>query len=254
MSFDMTLQFIDQASPNFGRRQPVGGAVGVRHVVLHYTGMMSCAAALERLCDPAAHVSVHYLIDEDGTTYRLVAENQRAWHAGNSFWRGVRDINSTSIGIEIANPGHDHGYRAFPDAQIAALLELLSGIVLRHAVTPDNFLGHADIAPGRKADPGELFPWERLAGEGFGLWPEPAIPLPGIPDLGAAFRRLSEIGYPVPVTELLGADLLQPTSGATDVITAFQRRFRPQKVDGVLDLETAAILAAVDVRYAQSRS
>jgi N-acetylmuramoyl-L-alanine amidase len=249
----MTLRLIDQPSPNFGPRQPVAGLSGVRHVVLHYTGMVSCAAALERLSDAKAHVSAHYLLDEDGCAYRLVAEDQRAWHAGKSFWRGVRDINSTSIGIEIANPGHDHGYRAFPDAQITALMELLAGITARHGVTPDNIVGHSDIAPGRKADPGELFPWERLAGAGFGLWPEPISVLPGTPDLGAAFRRLSEIGYPVPVTELLGADLLEPSSGATDVITAFQRRFRPQNVDGVLDLETAAILAAVDVRYAETR-
>ncbi|MHB1206188.1 MAG: N-acetylmuramoyl-L-alanine amidase [Rhodospirillaceae bacterium] len=249
----MTLRLIEQASPNFGPRQSVDGVTGVRHVVLHYTGMVSCAAALERLCDTKASVSAHYLIDEDGGAYRLVAEDQRAWHAGKSFWRGVRDINSTSIGIEIANPGHDHGYRPFPEAQIAALIELLAGIVARHGVTPDNFLGHSDIAPGRKADPGELFPWERLSQAGFGLWPEPTIQLPGVPDLSAAFRRLSEIGYAVPVTELLGADLLEPSSGATDVIAAFQRRFRPQKVDGVLDLETAAILAAVDVRYAESR-
>jgi N-acetylmuramoyl-L-alanine amidase len=247
------IRAIDKASPNSGPRQAVAGEVGVRHVVLHYTGMHSCAAALERLCDPAAQVSSHYLIDEDGTVYRLVDENQRAWHAGKSFWRGVRDLNSTSVGIEIANPGHDHGYRAFPDAQIGALIGLVGEIIERHGVTADNIVGHSDIAPGRKADPGELFPWERLAEAGIGLWPEPNQPLPGVPDLSAAFRRLSEIGYPVPVTELLGADLLDPSSGATDVITAFQRRFRPGQVDGILDLETAAILAAVDVRYATCR-
>jgi N-acetylmuramoyl-L-alanine amidase len=247
------LRLIDRASPNFGPRQPVDGVSGVRHVVLHYTGMESCAAALERLCDPGADVSAHYLVDEDGAVYRMVDEDKRAWHAGKSFWHGVRDINSTSIGIEIANPGHDHGYRPFPEAQIAALMELLAGIADRHAITPDNILGHSDIAPGRKADPGELFPWQRLAGEGLGLWPEPSKPLPGTPDLAAAFRRLSEIGYPVPINDLLGADLLEPRSGATDVISAFQRRFRPHKVDGVLDLETAAVLAAVDVRYAESR-
>jgi N-acetylmuramoyl-L-alanine amidase len=250
----MTSHLIDRPSPNFGPRQRVNGITGVRHIVLHYTGMVSCAAALERLCDPAAQVSAHYLLDEDGTTYRLVNEDQRAWHAGKSFWRGARDINSTSIGIEIANPGHDHGYRAFPDAQIGALLELLAGIVTRHDVTPDNVLGHADIAPGRKADPGELFPWERLARDGFGLWPDPTTSRPGTPELSTAFRRLSEIGYPVPVTDLLGADLLEPASGSTDVIAAFQRRFRPQKVDGVLDPETAGVLTAVDIRYAQCRS
>ncbi len=153
----MTLRLIEQASPNFGPRQSVDGVTGVRHVVLHYTGMVSCAAALERLCDTKASVSAHYLIDEDGGAYRLVAEDRRAWHAGKSFWRGVRDINSTSIGIEIANPGHDHGYRRFPEAQIAALIELLAGIVARHGVTPDNFLGHSDIAPGAKPIRGNCF-------------------------------------------------------------------------------------------------
>ena len=249
----MTLRLIDKASPNFGPRQAVDGFTGVRHLVLHYTGMVSGPAALERLCDPVAQVSAHYLLDEDGTAYRMVDEAARAWHAGKSFWRGQRDLNSTSIGIEIANPGHDHGYRPFPEAQIDALIELAGGIIARHDITPDNILGHSDIAPGRKIDPGELFPWERLARAGIGLWPEPSQPLPSVPDLGAAFRRLSEIGYPVPVTELLGADLLEPSSGATDVIAAFQRRFRQQKVDGALDLETAAVLAAVDVRYAESR-
>ena len=248
------IRVIEKPSPNSGPRQAVAGILGVRHVVLHYTGMISCAAALDRLCDPTAEVSAHYLLDEDGTTYRLVDEDKRAWHAGKSFWRGVRDINSTSIGIEIVNPGHDHGYRAFPDAQIEALIDLAEGIIALHGVTADNIVGHSDIAPGRKTDPGELFPWQRLAEAGIGLWPEPIQTLPGIPDLSAAFRRLSEIGYPVPVTELLGSDLLEPSSGATDVITAFQRRFRPGQVDGVLDLETAAILAAVDVRYAETRA
>lgn len=250
----MALRVNDRSSPNFGDRQAVDGHTGVRHLVFHYTGMITAAAALERLCDPAAQVSAHYLVDEDGRVVRLVNEDKRAWHAGKSFWRGVRDINSTSVGIEIVNPGHDHGYRAFPDAQIEALIELSAGVMARHGITPDNILGHSDIAPGRKTDPGELFPWRRLAAAGIGLWPEPTRPLPGVPDLTAAFRRLSEIGYPVPVNDLLGADLLAPSSGSTDVIAAFQRRFRPGQVDGVLDLETAAVLAAADVRYAESRS
>lgn len=250
----MSRSVAERSSPNFGDRQVVDGKVGVRHLVLHYTGMVSAAAALERLTDPAAQVSAHYLLDEDGAVTHLVAEDKRAWHAGRSFWRGVRDINSTSVGIEIVNPGHDHGYRAFPEAQVAALIDLARGIISRHGITPDNVLGHSDIAPGRKIDPGELFPWQRLAEAGIGLWPAPTRPLPGVPDLTAAFRRLSEIGYPVPVTEGLGADVLNPVSAATDVVAAFQRRFRPAGVDGILDLDTAAILAAVDVRYAESRS
>lgn len=249
----MALRITERISSNSGDRQAVDGKTGVRHLVFHYTGMVSAAAALERLTDPAAQVSAHYLLDEDGAVTRLVAEDKRAWHAGKSFWRGVRDINSTSVGIEIVNPGHDHGYRTFPDAQIEALIELSEGILGRHGITPDNVVGHSDIAPGRKLDPGELFPWQRLAAAGIGLWPEPTKPLPGVPDLTAAFRRLSEIGYPVPVSEMLGADLLDPSSASTDVIAAFQRRFRPERVDGILDLETAAILAAVDVRYAESR-
>lgn len=249
----MALRILERISPNSGDRQAVDGRVGVRHLVLHYTGMKTAAAALERLTDAAAQVSAHYLLDEDGTVTRLVPEDRRAWHAGKSFWRGVRDINSTSIGIEIVNPGHDHGYRLFPDAQIDALIELAGGVIARHGITPDNIVGHSDIAPGRKIDPGELFPWQRLAAAGVGLWPEPTQALAGVPDLSAGFRRLSEIGYPVPVNELLGADLLDPTSAATDVVAAFQRRFRPGRVDGVLDLETAAVLAAVDVRYAESR-
>ena len=124
--------------------------------------MATAALAVERLCDPTAQVSAHYLIDEDGTVVRMVAEEMRAWHAGKSFWRGVRDLNSTSIGIELANPGHDHGYRAFPEAQIVALMELAREIVERHGIAPDNIVGHSDIAPGRKIDPGELFPWRRL--------------------------------------------------------------------------------------------
>lgn len=249
----MALRITDRPSPNFGDRQAVDGVIGVRHLVVHYTGMVGAAAALARLTDAAAQVSAHYLVDDDGAITRMVAEDKRAWHAGKSFWRGVRDINSTSIGIEIVNPGHDHGYIAFPEAQIAALIELAAGIVDRHAITPDNIVGHSDIAPGRKIDPGELFPWRRLADAGIGLWPEPSRPLPGVPNLTAAFRRLSEIGYPVPINDMLGSDLLSPDSGATDVLAAFQRRFRPQRVDGILDLETAAVLAAVDVRYAESR-
>jgi N-acetylmuramoyl-L-alanine amidase len=248
------VSVIEQASPNFGARKAVDGRVGVRHVVLHYTGMTSCAAALDRLCDPKAEVSAHYLIDEDGKTYGLVPEDARAWHAGQAFWHGVRDLNSTSIGIELVNPGHEFGYRPFPEPQIAALIDLLGGITARHRVLPENLVGHSDIAPARKSDPGELFPWARLAEAGFGLWPEPAVAVAGVPDFNGALRRLSEIGYAVPLTPELGSDIFDPATGTTDVITAFQRRFRPAKVDGHLDLETAALLAAVDVRYAQARA
>lgn len=244
------MPMIDRPSPNFdARRLPQ-----VRFVVLHYTGMKSASMALERLCDPAAGVSAHYLIDEGGAIFRLVAESERAWHAGVSFWRGERDLNSASIGIELANPGHAWGYAPFPEAQIAALKDLLGQIGERHRILPEGLLAHADIAPGRKADPGELFPWRELAREGYGLWPEETEVLAGHADLLGAFRRLSEIGYPVPTTPEEGSDILDANSAATDVIKAFQRRYLPTQVDGHLDGTTAARIAAVAVAHALARA
>jgi len=226
-------------SLNFGSRKPVDGATAVRHVVLHYTGMQNAAQALGRLCDPAYSVSAHYLVDEDGTVYALIDETERAWHAGVAFWNGVRDINSTSIGIEIVNPGHEYGYRPFPEAQIKALLGLVSDIHNRHQLSAMSILGHSDIAPGRKQDPGELFPWDRLAQHGLGIWPEPRSGMPDVP----IWTALSAIGYAIPGGE--GSDILDPATGEKDVITAFQRRFRPEKVDGALDAETIARIQAV---------
>ncbi len=240
-------------SPNFGPRKPVNGVTGVRHLVVHYTGMQSCAQALERLCDAKAEVSAHYLIDEDGTIYRMVDENMRAWHAGVSFWHGQRDINSTSVGIEIVNPGHEYGYRAFPDVQIAAFADLAREIMQRHGITAQDVLGHSDVAPGRKTDPGELFPWQSLAARGIGLWPEDSVTLPGHVDMTGALRRLSDIGYAVPLTPELGSDILPAESGMTDVIAAFQGRYRQARADGVLDGETASRIAAVAVRFAEAR-
>lgn len=250
----MTLKMIECPSPNFGPRNAVDGETRVRHVVVHYTGMKSWADAKQRLCDSKAEVSAHYAIDEDGSVYRLVPEDMRAWHAGKAFWRGVRDINSTSIGIELVNPGHENGYRAFPDVQIAAFAELVSGIMQRHSVSAADILGHSDVAPGRKDDPGELFPWKSLAEQGIGLWPEETVVLPGNPDLASAFRRLSEIGYAVPLRDELGMDMLSRETATIDVITAFQRRYRPADVTGVLDNETATLLAAVDVAFAKART
>ncbi len=241
-------------SPNFGPRREVDGKIAVRHIVAHYTGMKSWDEAKARLCDSAAEVSAHYAIDEDGTIYRLVAEDMRAWHAGKAFWRGVRDINSASIGIELVNPGHEHGYRPFPEAQTAAFRELVHGIMRRHNLPAACLLGHSDVAPGRKTDPGELFPWQRLAQAGIGLWPEETVVLAGVPDLEGAFRRLSEIGYAVPLRDELGMDILAPESAATDVIRAFQSRYRPANITGVLDPETVTLLAAGDVAYAKARA
>lgn len=250
----MALTFIEQASPNAGPRRAVNGAVAIRHMVVHYTGMTSCRKALDRLCDSASEVSAHYLIDEDGTIYRLVPEDLRAWHAGVSFWHGQRDINSTSVGIEIVNPGHEYGYRAFPAAQIDAFAALAQDIMHRHAIKACDVLGHSDIAPGRKTDPGELFPWQSLAAQGIGLWPEDTVTLAGHVDMMGALRRLSDIGYAVPMTPDLGSDILHPESGVTDVVASFQGRYRQAKVDGVLDAETAARIAAVAVRFASARA
>ncbi|KZD08308.1 N-acetylmuramoyl-L-alanine amidase [Oceanibaculum pacificum] len=218
------MTVIDRPSPNFGDRRD-----GRRPdlLVLHYTGMESGQAALERLCDPAAQVSAHYLIEEDGACFRLVAEENRAWHAGLSLWAGESDLNSASIGIELVNPGHEHGYRPFPDAQIAALLTLAASIRQRHGILPHRVVGHSDIAPTRKEDPGELFPWQRLARHRLGLWPKPQpAGAPGTA-LEAAFL-LAQIGYDI--------------SDLPATLTAFQRRYRPACLDGRLDKETAALI------------
>ena len=161
---------IDLPSPN--RDDRPADAAPVDTLVLHYTGMVSAEAALERLTAPEAKVSAHWCIGEDGTLWRLVPEEQRAWHAGLSEWRGRRSVNDVSIGIELVNPGHEHGYRPFPPAQMDVLLDLARAIVARHAIDPRNVVAHSDIAPERRQDPGELFDWARLAEAGIGLWPE----------------------------------------------------------------------------------
>jgi N-acetylmuramoyl-L-alanine amidase len=211
----------ERPSPNHGpRRAPVD------MLVIHYTGMDSAAMALDRLCDPASEVSAHYLIGEDGTVWRLVAEDRRAWHAGRSFWAGETDINSRSIGIELANPGHGPNYRPFPDAQMTALERLAQGILARHPIRSHLVLGHADVAPGRKQDPGELFDWRRLAAAGIGLWPD--ISTTGGAGTFAADMRT--YGY-------------EDASPAT--ISAFQQHFRPGDVTGIADAETRALLRAL---------
>ena len=159
---------IDRPSPNFDVR-----SLPVQIIVLHYTGMASAQAAIERLADPAAKVSAHWLVTEDGQIVRMVDESHRAWHAGKSLWRGITDVNSASVGIEIVNPGHDFGYRAFPDAQMAAVEALVAAAVQRFNIDPANVVGHSDVAPARKSDPGELFDWARLARAGLAM-PVPA--------------------------------------------------------------------------------
>ena len=214
---------IDCPSPNFDERdQPVS------MVVLHYTGMADAASAIDRLRDPEARVSCHYLVAEDGQVLRMVAEDKRAWHAGQSYWRGRRDVNAASIGIEIVNPGHEFGYRPFPREQMAALLRLLKGIVERHQVPRANVVGHSDVAPARKRDPGELFDWASLARHGLAV----ARPTRGLVDPnwtdGGFLLALERYGYDV-------GDALAAT-------VAFQRRFRPELIDGEIDGESRASL------------
>jgi N-acetylmuramoyl-L-alanine amidase len=219
----------DLLSPNRDARP--GRPVDV--LVLHYTGMRSAADALARLCDPAAKVSAHYLINEDGSTTCLVPEEERAWHAGVSRWRGQERLNDTSIGIEIVNPGHEFGYRAFTEMQYRALIPLARAILGRWPIPARNVVAHSDIAPGRKEDPGELFDWPRLAAAGIGLWPaDGSGESRPVRELQA---QLAEVGYGTPQH----GELDPPT---VLVIRAFQRRFRPEKVDGVADRPTLARL------------
>jgi N-acetylmuramoyl-L-alanine amidase len=217
-------------SPNWNER-PGGSAPDL--LVLHYTGMPTAEAALRRLRDPAAQVSAHYLIDEDGTVTALVPEEKRAWHAGLSWWQGRANLNDVSIGIELVNPGHEWGYRPFPEAQMAALEELAGDLVRRWRLRSLRVVAHSDIAPARKEDPGELFDWRRLARAGIGLWPGPGAAVAPDPALAAA--TLARIGYPL---EPQGVPLAL-------TLAAFQRRFRPACCDGALDGETMALLLAV---------
>jgi N-acetylmuramoyl-L-alanine amidase len=217
---------IETPSPNFDAR-----TTPISMIVLHYTGMPDAAGAIQRLTDPAAKVSSHYLIAEDGQMMRLVAEQNRAWHAGKSHWRQIDDVNSASIGIEIVNPGHEFGYRAFPDAQIDALIPLMAEIQARYGITRGNVVGHSDIAPTRKQDPGELFPWSRLARHRLAL-PRPTKNLidPNWTDAGFLLA-LERFGYDV--------------SDRLAAVVAFQRRFRPELMDGTIDGECRALLLAL---------
>ena len=217
---------IDTPSPNFDER-----TLPVTIIVLHYTGMQDAASAIARLTDAEAKVSSHYLIAEDGQIVRMVDESKRAWHAGKSYWRGITDLNSASIGIEIVNPGHEFGYRPFPIAQIDALIPLMQQITLRYKITRGNVVGHSDIAPARKEDPGELFPWERLARLRLAL-PSPTKNLmdPHWTD-GGFLLALERFGY----------DVADPLAA----IRAFQRRFRPTNLDGIIDGECRAKLLAL---------
>ncbi len=220
------MTFTDCPSPNYNER-----ALPVSMIVLHYTGMPDAQGAIDRLRSPDAGVSAHYVVKEDGEILQMVDEEARAWHAGKSYWRGITDVNSASVGIEIVNPGHEFGYRPFPDEQIAALIPLVADIKARHGIGRGNIVGHSDIAPARKDDPGELFPWPALANRRLAL-PSPTRDLmdPYWTDAGFTLA-LERFGYDV-------SDPMKAT-------IAFQRRFRPDRIDGIVDGECRAKLLAL---------
>lgn len=237
------MNIVHLPSPNFDSR--AGAAPTL--LIMHYTGMESGPAAIERLRDRAAKVSSHYVVEEDGRVFKLVEEADRAWHAGVSSWRGLSNLNMHSIGIEIVNPGHEFGYRNFPEAQMDSVLALSQAIIARHAIAPRNVIGHSDIAPIRKIDPGELFDWEWLASNGVGQ----AVPHIDINpyrsqlwtgDSGDAVRHLQQqlqhYGYGVEVTSVYDTQ--------TEItVSAFQRHFRRTLVTGIADAQTQAVLAAL---------
>lgn len=203
-------------SPNHDERK-----LPISLIVLHYTGMQTGQAALERLCDPEAKVSAHYLVEENGQVFQLVADDRRAWHAGASYWNSILDVNSASIGIEIVNPGHEFGYRPFPALQVGAVISLAASLQRRHQVMPWNVVGHSDIAPTRKQDPGELFPWRELAAANLGLWPHPG----NWPDDGREFHTLlNTFGYDVRDVDA--------------AIQAFHRHYHPERLGHAPDAES----------------
>lgn len=226
------LNLISHPSRNFGPRS-IDSKIDM--LVLHYTGMPSGKMALQRLCDPQAQVSSHYLVEEDGRIFKLVAEEMRAWHAGRGVWQGCDDVNSSSIGIEMVNPGHEFGYRAFPAAQIASVISLAQDILSRHDIPADRIIAHADMSPERKEDPGELFPWSQLADHGIGLWPsEPCQPENAPADV-------TENELEQRMNGLL-RDLGYGPAHPRACRIAFQRHWRPSCIDGAADRQCIRIL------------
>lgn len=225
-----------QPSPNHGER---AGGRKPDMILLHYTGMGTAAGALDWLCREESQVSSHYFVFEDGRVVQLVPEERRAWHAGKSVWHKEGDINSMSIGIEIANAGHPGGLPEFPDAQVQAVIELCRDCGHRWAIAPERVLGHSDVAPVRKVDPGEKFPWARLAAAGVGHWVEPT------PITGGRFFQKGDVGQPIEALQ----SMLSLYGYATEIdgefsvklegdVEAFQRHFRQDRVDGIADFST----------------
>nr|WP_281501525.1 N-acetylmuramoyl-L-alanine amidase [Kordiimonas laminariae] len=242
-------KLISHPSPNWNER-PTGTVIDT--VIIHYTGMKSGQDALERLCDEDAQVSAHYLIEEDGNLFQLVKEDKRAWHAGISYWRGMNNLNHNSIGIELVNPGHEFGYRGFPEKQIAMLLKLLKDIHQRHDIVPANVIGHSDIAPDRKSDPGELFPWGYLSANGFGLFSqetgESTTQLLKRDDNGKAVEKMNSllkiVGYNI-------TEIKTFTQESEDALRAFQMHWRQRAVTGGYDRGTAIILQDIAGKIAR---
>ena len=238
-----SLNIIQKPSPNFDNRR---GGQKPEMLIIHYTGMTDNKEAIKRLCDPGSVVSTHYVIDDIGKCLQLVDENNRAWHAGVSSWAGNSDINSCSIGVELCNPGHEHGYQRFPQKQMATLLRLGRDILARHSILPQFVLGHSDVAPTRKLDPGEFFDWRSLANNGMGIWPDTNTP-PNKQeiretncdrddvDIALLQGKLARFGYGIEIT---GACDEQTTL----VVMAFQRHFRQNRITGILDMESEFIL------------
>ncbi len=242
---------IDHPSPNYGDR-PDGASIDL--LLIHYTGMKNGAEALARLCDPDAAVSAHYLVEEDGRIFQLVQDSDRAWHAGVGAWHKSNNINDISIGIEVVNPGHEFGYRPFPDKQITALTALSQWLVTRYFIPAERVLGHSDIAPGRKMDPGELFPWDKLSAAGVGCsLKDPYNDTSAYLQFGdcgeqviSLHELLIEIGYKLASTTHYGSETL-------DAIVAFQQHWRQSAVTGKVDLGTYQALKALKTMMIEGR-
>lgn len=231
------MDFIQTPSPNFDeRRQPLS------MLVLHYTGMETGQRALERMCDPEAKVAAHYMVEEDGRIFQLVDEAKRAWHAGVASWNGVEDINSRSIGVEIVNGGHDYGLPDYPREQMEAVIALCKDIQTRNSILPADIVGHSDIAPGRKLDPGEHFPWQQLAENGIGVWP----PMDRLALSVGDISQLIDIGYNV--------SAMPDEEEHRNLITAFQQRWLPNDVTGEGDLETLCRISQIAEVYLELRN